>query len=47
MDNPYNADAEERANIQGTRLAGAIARMHGTYQSGMFSTICALARTKP
>jgi hypothetical protein len=37
MDNRYNPDAEERANIQGTRLAGAIARMNGTFQSGMLA----------
>jgi hypothetical protein len=31
----HNDEARERANIQGTRLAGAIARMSGSYQSGM------------
>ena len=31
----HNDEARERANIQGTRLAGAIARMSGAYQSGM------------
>ena len=37
MDNPYNPDAQERANIQGTRLAGAIARTNATFQSGMLA----------
>jgi hypothetical protein len=31
----HHDEARERANIQGTRLAGAIARMSGSYQSGM------------
>ncbi|MET0529951.1 MAG: hypothetical protein ABW003_16725 [Microvirga sp.] len=35
MDQPYNAEAQERANVQGTRLAGAVARMQGSFQSGM------------
>src|SRR5918994_1191832 len=33
----YNADAQERANVQGTRLAGSIARMQGAFQSGMLA----------
>jgi hypothetical protein len=33
----HDPDARERANIQGTRLAGAIARTQGTYQSGMLA----------
>jgi hypothetical protein len=33
----HDADARERANIQGTRLAGAIARTQGTFQSGMLA----------
>jgi hypothetical protein len=37
MDNTYRPDAQERANVQGTRLAGAIARMQGTFQSGMLA----------
>jgi hypothetical protein len=35
MDREHHPDLRERANIQGTRLAGAIARMSGAYQSGM------------
>jgi hypothetical protein len=35
MDREHHPDLRERANIQGTRLAGAIARMSGSYQSGM------------
>src|SRR5215213_6574774 len=35
MDREHHPDLRERANIQGTRLAGAIARMSGVYQSGM------------
>ena len=35
MEREHNPDQRERANIQGTRLAGAIARMSGAYQSGM------------
>jgi len=31
----HHDEARERANVQGTRLAGAIARMSGAYQSGM------------
>src|SRR5215204_4453610 len=31
----HHDEARERANVQGTRLAGAIARMSGSYQSGM------------
>ena len=34
MDNPYNPEAQERANIQGTRLAGAVARMQASFQQG-------------
>ncbi|MET0530291.1 MAG: hypothetical protein ABW003_18480, partial [Microvirga sp.] len=30
-------EAQESANVQGTRLAGAIARMQGTFQSGMLA----------
>jgi hypothetical protein len=37
MDNPYNPEAQERANIQGTRLAGAIARTQATFQSGLLA----------
>ena len=37
MDNTYQPDAQERANVQGTRLAGAIARMQGTFQSGVLA----------
>src|SRR5215203_5080498 len=33
MGNTYDADAQERANVQGTRLAGAIARMNGSFQA--------------
>ena len=35
MDREHHPDLRERANVQGTRLAGAIARMSGSYQSGM------------
>jgi hypothetical protein len=31
----HHDETRERANVQGTRLAGAIARMSGSYQSGM------------
>jgi hypothetical protein len=31
----HHDEARERANVQGTRLAGAIARMSGSFQSGM------------
>jgi hypothetical protein len=33
----YDPDAKERANVQGTRLAGSIARMQGAFQSGMLA----------
>ena len=33
----HDPDARERANIQGTRLAGAIARTQRTFQSGMLA----------
>ena len=35
MEREQHPDLRERANVQGTRLAGAIARMSGAYQSGM------------
>jgi hypothetical protein len=35
MELEHNADRRERLNVQGTRLAGAVARMSGAYQSGM------------
>ena len=35
MEREHHPDLRERANVQGTRLAGAIARMSGSYQSGM------------
>jgi hypothetical protein len=35
MELEHNPDLRERANVQGTRLAGAIARMSGSYQSGL------------
>ena len=35
MENIYNPDAQERANLQGTRLAGAIARMQSSFQAGI------------
>src|SRR5215207_530959 len=35
MEREHNPDQRERANVQGTRLAGAIARMSGAFQSGM------------
>ena len=35
MDREHHPDLRERANVQGTRLAGAITRMSGSYQSGM------------
>lgn len=34
MDNPYDPEAQERANRQGTRLAGAMARMQASFQQG-------------
>jgi NADH dehydrogenase/NADH:ubiquinone oxidoreductase subunit G len=37
MNQPYRPEAQERANVQGTRIAGAIARMQGTFQSGMLA----------
>jgi len=37
MDQPSRPEAQERANIQGTRLAGAIARMQGAFQSGVLA----------
>src|SRR5215207_8411195 len=37
MDQGYRPEAQESANVQGTRLAGAIARMQGTFQSGMLA----------
>src|SRR5215207_3652081 len=33
----HHDEARERANVQGARLAGAIARMSGAYQSGMMT----------
>src|SRR5215208_3319013 len=35
MEREHHPDLRERANVQGTRLAGAIARMSGSYQSGL------------
>ena len=35
MEREHHPDLRERANVQSTRLAGAIARMSGSYQSGM------------
>ena len=35
MEREYNPDQRERANVQGTRLAGAVARMSGTFQGVM------------
>ena len=37
MDQPHRPDAQERANVQGTRLAGSIARLNGSFQSGLLT----------
>ena len=37
MGNTYDADAQERANVQGTRLAGAIARLNGSFRQGLLT----------